>query len=59
MANFPVDPRPHVPKGFNLVEAPLRPPLRHEDLAIVRLEPNVHKDDFGPLATKLRIQTVD
>ncbi|XP_066372399.1 uncharacterized protein [Miscanthus floridulus] len=66
MANFPVDPRPHMPKGFSLVEAPLRPPLGHEvsvigcyslynkDLAIVRLEPKVHKDDFGPLATELR-----
>lgn len=30
MANFAVDPRPHVPKGFTLVEQPLRPPLRHE-----------------------------
>lgn len=26
MANFAVDPRPHVPKGFSLVEQLLRPP---------------------------------
>jgi hypothetical protein len=42
------------------------PPLRHEvfmtgcytlyneDLAIVKLRPSVHKDDFGSLATALR-----
>lgn len=66
MANFAVDPRPHVPKGFTLVEQPLRPPLRHEvyvtgcytlaneDLAIIKLTPPVHKDDFGPLALELR-----
>lgn len=66
MANFAVDPRPHVPKGFALVEQPLRPPLRYEvyvtgcytlaneDLAIIKLNPPVHKDDFRPLATELR-----
>jgi hypothetical protein len=49
-----------------MVDAPLHPPLRHEvfvtscytlhneDLAIVRLEPKVHKDDFSLLAIELR-----
>lgn len=66
MANFAVDPRPHVPKGFSLLDQPLRPPLRqevfvsgcfvqaNEDLAIIKLSPPVHKDDFGPLASELR-----
>lgn len=66
MANFAVDPCPHVPKWFSLVEQPLRPPLHqevfvtgcytlaNEDLAIIKLDPPVHKDDFGPLATELR-----
>lgn len=30
MANWACDPRPHVPKGFTLVELLQRPPLRHE-----------------------------
>lgn len=66
MANFVVDPRPHVPAGFSLVDQSLRPPLRqevflagcyiqaNEDLAIVKLVPPVHKDDFEPLAAELR-----
>jgi len=49
MANFVVDPRPHVPSGFQLEDPPIRPPLCHEvfvtgcytlyneDLVIVRL----------------------
>lgn len=66
MANFPVDPRPHVPAGFTLEDPLLRPPLRHEvfligcyslnneDLAIVKLQPPVHKDDLTLLAKELR-----
>lgn len=67
MAIFAVDPRPHLPAGYELLPQPLRPPHRHEvfvagcyslaneDLAIVMLEPPVHKDDFSLLAAELRI----
>lgn len=66
MANWPVDPLPHVPAGFTLEEPAHRPLLRHEvfitgcytlyneDLAIVKLQPPVHKDDFSDLKTALR-----
>lgn len=66
MANWPVDPLPHVPAGFMLQEPAQRPPLCHdvyitrcytlynEDLAIVRMQPPVHKDDFGELKAVLR-----
>jgi len=57
---------PHLPLGFTLEEPALHPPLRHEvfvtsfytlsneDLAIIKLWPQVHKDDFGDLATEIR-----
>ncbi|XP_066325403.1 uncharacterized protein [Miscanthus floridulus] len=66
MANWAVDPRPHVPRGFTLQDPVSRPPLRHEvyvagcyslhdeDLAIVKLQPPVHKDDFASLDSALR-----
>lgn len=66
MANWSVDPRPHLHRGFEVDEWPPHPPLRHEvfvtgcytlyneDLAIVRLQPPVNKDDFDNLATALR-----
>lgn len=65
MANWECDPRPHVPKGFTL--EPVANPLlchevflagcfteQNEDLAIVRLQPAVNKDDFEYLASALR-----
>ncbi|CAD6221146.1 unnamed protein product [Miscanthus lutarioriparius] len=67
MANWAVDPRPFVPKRFTLEESMPRPPLRqevyvtgcymlcNEDLAIVKLEPPVSKEDFGSLASALRV----
>lgn len=66
MVNWEVDSRPHVPKGFKLVDHALRPPLRHEvfmagcfsqyneDLATVKLQPFVHKDNFDSLTMALR-----
>lgn len=66
MANWAVDPRPFVPKGFT-VEPVQNPLLRHEvfmtgcynafneDLAIVKLEPQVNKEDFGELKLALRV----
>ena len=66
MANWVVDPLPHVPAGFTLEDPVLRPPLRHEvcvtgcytlyneDLAIIKLQPSVHKEDFEHLKTALR-----
>lgn len=66
MVNWEVDPLPFIPKGFTLAEQVQRPPLRHEvfvagcfsqfneDLAIVKLHPSVHKDDFDSLAEALR-----
>lgn len=66
MANWAVDPRPHVPRGFTLQDPVSRPLLRHEvyvagcyslhneDLAIVKLQPPVHKDDFASLDSALR-----
>lgn len=71
MSNFPVEPNAFVPPGFTLVEPPLRPPLRHEvfvtgcysllneDLAIAKLTPSVHKDDFKLLAKELKNFLVD
>ena len=66
MANWAVDPLPHVPAGFTLEDPVLCPPLRHEvcvtgcytlyneDLAIIKLQPLVHKEDFEHLKTALR-----
>ncbi|TVU13907.1 hypothetical protein EJB05_37343, partial [Eragrostis curvula] len=67
MANIPVDPRPHAPRGIAVREKdPNRPPLRaraflgralerrNEDLAIAVLEPQVAKIDFVPMARELR-----
>ncbi|XP_066387412.1 uncharacterized protein [Miscanthus floridulus] len=66
MANWPADPLPHVPSGFTLEAPAQRPSLCHEvyisgcytlyneDLAIVRMNPPVHKDDFEELKTALR-----
>lgn len=67
MANFPCNPRPFVPPGFALEDPPLRPPLRrevfvtgcytlfNEDLAIAKLTPPVHKDDFKFIAKELKV----
>jgi hypothetical protein len=66
MANWPADPIPHLPKGFELDETTPRSLLHHEvyvtgsytlyneDLAIMRLEPLVHPEDFEELKTALR-----
>jgi hypothetical protein len=66
MVNWEVDPRPHVSKGFKLVDHAPRPLLCHEvfmagcfsqyneDLATVKLQPSVHKDDFDSLTTAIR-----
>lgn len=66
MANWACDPRPHIPKGFELVPHVERLMLRHEvfvigcfnqyneDLAIIKLEPAINKEDFDQLATALR-----
>ena len=66
MANWACDPHPRVPKGFVLVEPMPRPPLHHEvyvtgcytlsneDLAIVKLQPQVHKDNFASVESALR-----
>lgn len=65
MVNFAIDPRPHVHVGYLLVDRPLHPLVHqevyltgcytraNEDLAIMRLEPPVHKDDFKLLAAEL------
>lgn len=66
MANWAVDPAPHVPCGFSLVERMLGPPRHHEvfmtgchslhneDLVIIKLQPAVNKDDYSELAEALR-----
>lgn len=66
MANFAVDPRPHVLPGFTLEERPAWPMVRHEvyaigcymllneDLAIARLTLPLHKDDFKLLDKELK-----
>jgi len=66
MANFVADPRPFVPKGFVLDDVQPSPLLRHEvyvtgcynktneDLAIAKLSPPVHKEDFHLLARELK-----
>jgi hypothetical protein len=67
MANFSVDPRPHVPMGFEVVpHDPDIPPTRlysyiagwsetfNEDLAIAFFVPAVAKDDFEPMAVALK-----
>lgn len=65
MVNWEVDPHPHVPKGFKLVDHVPRPSLCHEvfmagcfsqynkDLVTMKLQPSVHKDDFDNLSTAL------
>lgn len=65
MVNWAVDPLPFVPKGF-MVEPVQNPLLCHEmfvtgcytayneDLAIVKLQPWVHKEDFTDLESTLR-----
>jgi hypothetical protein len=67
MANWAIDPRMFVPKGFTLEEPTPHPPLRqevyvtgcytlcNEDLAIVRLELPISKEDFGSLASALQV----
>lgn len=66
MANWAVDPLPHLPAGFTLEEPAHRPLLRHEvyitrcytlyneDLAIIRMQPPMHKEDFDELKAALR-----
>lgn len=65
MANWAVDPLPHVPTGFTLEDPVPRPPLRHavHDRVIyplqrrpsdLKLQPLVHKEDFKHLKTTLR-----
>jgi hypothetical protein len=61
-----MDPRPFVPKVFMLDDVQASPLLRHEvyitgcynkineDLAIVKLSPPVHKDNFRLLARELK-----
>ncbi|CAN6311658.1 unnamed protein product [Urochloa humidicola] len=68
MANFPVDPRPFAPRGFEVVPYdPAAPPLRlyayidgcydksNEDVAIAILYPTVAKEDFNLMAREMRI----
>lgn len=67
MANFPVDPRPHIPSGFNLVHVDyLGPPERprvflgalteksFENVAIATFIPRVDNRDFNLIAGDLR-----
>lgn len=67
MANFVVDPRPHVPLGFNLIDIAYvglydRPKAFfhaivekcNENLAITTFTPSVNKSDFSLLARELR-----
>ncbi|CAN6174190.1 unnamed protein product [Urochloa humidicola] len=67
MANFAMDPRPHVPRGFEvLLHDPSEPPRRlysyigaysekyNEDLAIAFFTPAVSKKDFVPMAAALK-----
>ncbi|CAO2189797.1 unnamed protein product [Urochloa humidicola] len=72
MANFPVDPQPFVPRGFNLVHREVhREPARiraflapalektNEDLAIAITDPRINKEDFGPFAKALQRYLID
>ncbi|CAN6371676.1 unnamed protein product [Urochloa humidicola] len=67
MANFAMDPRPHVPRGFQVIlHDPSEPPRRlhsyigaysekyNEDLAIAFFTPAVSKKDFVPMAAALK-----
>ncbi|CAO2165702.1 unnamed protein product [Urochloa humidicola] len=67
MANFAVDPRPHVPRGFTVLpHDPQEPPRRlfayiggvmeahNEDLAIAFFTPAVSKQDFDVMAVALK-----
>lgn len=66
MAFFSVDPRPHAPRGFDVVpNYPKAPPLvlsvyigrmesYNEDLAIAYMVPKVNKVDFEPMAMALK-----
>lgn len=67
MANFPLDPLPHVPRGFEIVPRdPNAPPSRlyayiggvldsyNEDLAVAFLLPAVAKEDFQDLVEALK-----
>lgn len=67
MANFPLDPRPHLPVGFTYTPRvlPYEPPpcprvcialnleRTNEDLAIVHFLLPVSKDDYVPMAREL------
>ncbi|CAN6363412.1 unnamed protein product [Urochloa humidicola] len=67
MTNFPVDPRPFVPRGFEVqLHDPAAPPLRltsyiagcldktNEDVAIALLYPKVVPQDFAPMAREMK-----
>ncbi|KAF8692472.1 hypothetical protein HU200_039569 [Digitaria exilis] len=67
MANFAIDPHPHVPRGFEVLPRdPNAPPTRlhtyfggvleahNEDLAVAFLLPAVAKEDFRELAEALK-----
>ncbi|CAO2177865.1 unnamed protein product [Urochloa humidicola] len=67
MAFFAVDPRPHAPRGFEVIPRdPVDPPLilssyiagcmdsHNEDLAILHLVSEVNKDDFDAMAAELK-----
>jgi hypothetical protein len=65
MANWPCDPTPHVPKGYVVQERVGSSLLRYEvfvtgcytkyneDLAIMRMQPPVRKDDFREVKAAL------
>ncbi|CAN6243644.1 unnamed protein product [Urochloa humidicola] len=67
MASIPIDPRPHAPRGFEVIpHDPAAPPLRlsvhlggcmdpfNEDVAIAMLVPAVAKEDFDLMAPSLK-----
>lgn len=65
MANFPVDPRPHLPLGFNIVEVDYLGPFDHARASLSALpeksfehvtlfNPPVNKRDFHLLSQELR-----
>lgn len=67
MANFTIDPLPHVPRGFEVLPRdPAKPPSHlyaylggvmdayNEDLAIAFLLPAVAKEDFQELSEALK-----
>lgn len=67
MANFAVDPRPHVPMGFNLLDVDYAWPFDrpraflgaltekcNENVAIATIIPSVDKADFQTVASELR-----